>query len=184
MNELKPIPVGTESPVESPARTGVLPYSDSKMVGAADFYFAINATFRFIEMKCGREGLRQYWQDLGRRYYAPLTASWKRVGLPAVAAYWRAFFAAEPGGEVQVDLSSESVTLDVCVCPAIQHLRAHAREIVPCFCQHCYYVSEAAAAPAGLAVRVEGGNGTCRQTFVRRTPELPPQDLARIREAA
>ena len=29
----------------------MLPYSDSKPIGAADFYFAINATFRFIEVK-------------------------------------------------------------------------------------------------------------------------------------
>jgi len=161
-----------------------LPHTDSKSVGAADFYFAINATFRFIEQQFGREGLRQYWQDLGTGYYAPVTAAWKRGGLPAVADYWRAFFAAEPGGEARVEATPESVTLDVRVCPAIKHLRTHAREIVPCFCQHCYYVSEAVAAPAGVAVRVEGGNGTCRQTFTARQPGLPPQDLAQITEAA
>lgn len=161
-----------------------LPYSDSKKVGAADFYFAINATFRFIQQQLGREGLHRYWQELGAKYYAPVTAAWKAGGLPAVGRYWRAFFDAEPGAEVQVDVASDQVSLDVRVCPAIKHLRAHGREIVPCFCQHCYYVSEAAAAPAGLTVRVEGGNGACRQTFMPRNPALPPQDLTRIKEAA
>jgi hypothetical protein len=161
-----------------------LPYTDAKKVGAGDFYFGINATFRFIEKQFGRDGLRRYWQELGSTYYAPVTAAWKSRGLPAVADYWRAFFNAEPGAEVQVDVTSDRVTLDVRVCPAIKHLRAHGREIVPCFCHHCYYVSEAAAAPAGLTVRVEGGNGACRQTFLPRHPALPPQDLAQIKEAA
>jgi len=163
---------------------GALPFSDAKDVGAADFYFAINATFRFIEKRFGREGLRRYWQELGASYYAPVTVAWKRGGLAAVADYWRAFFAAEPGAEVEVEVTGEGVTLEVRVCPAIKHLRAHQREIVPCFCQHCYYVSEAAAAPAGLTVRVEGGNGACRQTFLARQPGLPPQDMGRIKEAA
>ena len=73
--------------------------------------------------------------------------------------------------------------LDVKVCPAIQHLRAHGREIVPCFCQHCHFISEAMAQPAGFTVRVEGGNGSCRQTFLRRADATAPQDLARIKEA-
>ena len=154
-----------------------LPYRDAKDVGAADFYFAINATFRFIEQRFGREGLRRYWQELGTGYYAPVTAAWKRGGLAAVADYWRAFFAAEPGAEVEVEATGENVTLEVRVCPAIKHLRAHRREIVPCFCQHCYYVSEAMAAPAGLTVRVEGGNGACRQTFAARRAQPPPADF-------
>ena len=104
-------------------------------------------------------------------------------GLQAVAGYWRAFFDAEPGAEVQVDVTPDRVSLEVRTCPAIKHLRAQAREIVPCFCQHCYYVSEAAAAPAGLTVRLEGGNGSCRQTFLARHPSLPAQDLAQIKEA-
>jgi len=184
MNHLRPGPALPERRAEPPAGSAWLPFTDSKQVGAADFYFAINATFRFIEKEFGGDGLRRYWQDLGSRYYAPVTAAWQRGGLPAMADYWRAFFAAEPGTEVSVEASSGQVSLDVRVCPAFKHLRAHAREIVPCFCQHCYYVSEAMAAPAGLTVRVEGGNGACRQTFLPRQPAPPPQDLARIKEAA
>jgi hypothetical protein len=161
-----------------------LPHTDSRRVGAGDFYFIINATFRFIEKRFGREGLRRYWHALGSGYYAPVAAAWKHSGLQAVADYWRAFFDAEPGAEVQVEMAPDRVVLNVWVCPAIKHLRAHAREIVPCFCQHCYYVSEAVAAPAGLTVRVEGGNGACRQTVLLRNPALPPQDLAQITEAA
>ena len=160
-----------------------LPYTDSKKVGAADFYLAINATFRFIQKQLGREGLERYWKELGSKYYAPVTAAWKRGGLPELGRYWRAFFDAEPGAEVAVHVAPDRVRLDVRVCPAIRHLRAQSREIFPCYCQHCYRVSEAAAAPAGFTVRVEGGNGACCQTFLPRSNGLPPQDLAQIKEA-
>jgi hypothetical protein len=161
-----------------------LPYTDTKPVGAADFYFAINATFRFLLGKLGLEGLRRYWRDLGTSYFAPVTARWQGGGLPAIAEYWRAFFAAEPGAEVTVEQTADRVTLQVRRCPAIAHLRAHGREIVPCFCQHCYFIGEAMAAPAGFTARVTGGNGACTQTFHPLAGAPPPQDLAQIKEAA
>ncbi len=160
-----------------------LPYTDSKPTGAADFYFAINATFRFILQRFGLEGLRWYWTDLGTRYFAPVTARWKSQGLEGVAAYWEAFFRAEPGSEVHVQLQEDQVVLEVTTCPAIHHLRENRREIVPCFCQHCYFVSEAMAAPAGLMVRIQGGNGQCRQIFRRCDPSVPEQQLSDIKEA-
>lgn len=159
-----------------------LPYTDTKPVGAADFYFAINATFRFILNKRGVAGLHRYWTDLGRTYFAPVSKRWLEGGLPAVASYWRAFFAAEPGAEAEVLEEANSVTLQVKVCPAIRHLRKHGREIVPSFCQHCWHVGEAMAAPAGLTVRVQGGNGCCKQTFARVDSNLPPQDPKHIVE--
>lgn len=160
-----------------------LPYTDTKPVGAADFYFAINATFRFVLGKFGIAGLREYWTDLGTKYFAPVSARWSAGGLPAVAEYWRAFFAAEPGAEVEAGEMEDAVTLDVKVCPAIKHLRDNGREIVPCFCQHCYFISEPIAAQAGLTVRIAGGNGSCRQTFLKRGAAMAPQDFTQIEEA-
>lgn len=160
-----------------------LPYRDTKPVGAADFYFAINATFRFINTRLGENGLRRYWHDLGARYYAPVTERWKQGGLSGVAGYWRAFFDAEPNAEVAVSEHEDEVRLEVKTCPAIKHLRDHGREIVPCFCQHCHFVSEAIAAPAGFTVRVSGGNGACVQRFIKREACLEPQRIEDIAEA-
>jgi hypothetical protein len=159
-----------------------LPYTDTKPVGAADFYFAINATFRFILTRLGMEGLRRYWADMGASYYQPVTERWRHGGLPSVAEYWRVFFQAEPGAKVEVGQSADAVTLDVKVCPAIKHLRQNGREIVPCFCQHRYFVSEASAAPAGLTVRVRGGNGSCMQRFMIREACSEPQRAEDIEE--
>lgn len=159
-----------------------LPYRDTKAVGAADFYFAINATFRFIERKLGKESLVKYWSDLGAEYYAPVTSAWKQGGLAAVSAYWKSFFQAEPGADVEVSTGPEQVRVEVRVCPAIKHLREHGRGIVSCFCQHCYFVSEAMGKPAGITVRVKGGNGCCDQTFSLNSCDQTPQDLSDIKE--
>jgi hypothetical protein len=161
-----------------------LPYTDTKRVGAADFYTAINATFRFIFRRFGREGLVRYWHDLGTSYYAPVSSRWKEGGLSAVAAYWQAFFDAEPGSHVEISMVENEARVCVKECPAIQHLRAQGREIVPFFCQHCHFVSEAIAQPAGLTVRVKGGNGSCEQRFIKSGPEVAPQRLEDIATAS
>ncbi|HCN31396.1 MAG TPA: hypothetical protein DIT64_22370 [Verrucomicrobiales bacterium] len=165
-------------PADSP-----LPYSDVKPVGAADFYSAVNATFRFILRKTGMEGLRRYWAELGRGYYAPVADRWRTGGLLAVAAYWRAFFDAEPGAVAEVELRRDEVVVEVGTCPAIGYLRAHGREITPCFCQHCYFVSEAIGQGAGVEVRVSGGDGRCVQRFAKAGHFTAPQALEEIRAA-
>ena len=159
-----------------------LPYTDTKPVGASDFYMAINATFRFIHRRFGMEGLRQYWTDLGARYFSPVSAKWRAGGSSAIAAHWRAFFAAEPGAEVEVQETADCVVVEVKTCPAIKHLRDNQREIIPAFCQHCYFINEAIAGPAGFTARVTGGNGSCRQTFHPGDARVPAQVFNNIKE--
>ena len=161
-----------------------LPYTDSKPVGHADFYFAMQATFRFLFDRFGMEGLRNYWRDLGTQYYQPVSRRWQEQGLAGVAEYWRAFFAAEPGGTVEVCETADEVRLEVRTCPAIRHLREHGREILPCFCQHCYFVSDAMCTPAGVTVRIEGGNGSCQQRFLKIEKAQTPQNLEDIATAS
>jgi hypothetical protein len=156
-----------------------LPFQDAKPQGAADFYFAINATFRFVHAQRGREGWVRYLREMAVEYFAPVNTLWREGGLPAVAGYWRAFFAAEPDAKVDVREEDNGVTVEVRQCPAIHHLRRHAREIVPYFCHHCYHLNNARAEAAGFCMRLSGGNGQCRQTFSRAEAE---QDMAAIRE--
>ncbi len=165
---------------QAPADLSALPYHDTKPQGAADFYFGINATFRFIRTKFGLPGLIAYWRDLGTQYYKPVWTRWQALGLPGVASYWRAFFAAEPGSEVTVHEGPGEVIVEVKTCPAIRHLREHGREIVPEFCQQCYHINAAAAEQAGFDVRVTGGNGSCRQRFFAPIGGEPAQNLEEI----
>lgn len=134
-------------------------------MAAADFYFAINATFRFILDNYGEDALEQYWRAMGDEYYASLADRFREGGLDEVERYWREFFAAEPGGEVEVSRAEHTVHIDVRDCPAIRWLRMHNREIVPNYCRHCHHVSTAIASRAGLAFVLEGGGGACHQQF-------------------
>jgi len=142
-----------------------LPYSDTKPEGAADFYFGINATFRFIINKYGRSAWIRYLREMGRGYFAPVNEQWAREGLPGVAAYWKEFFDAEPGANVSVIESENEVIVEVHQCPAISHLRSGDRKITNSFCQHCYYLNNARAEEAGLSMMVEGGAGSCTHRY-------------------
>ena len=137
-------------------------------MAAPDFYFAINATFRWIYDNWGEEGLVDYWERLGHEHFAAVTERFRQGGLEAVREYWCEFFNEEPGGDVSVDLVGDQVVLDIRTCPAVKHLREHGREVMPLYCRHCYHVSQAIGDGADLAVRVEGGGGSCRQLFTRR----------------
>ena len=165
-----------------PTPHSTLPYQDTKPQGSADFYYAINATFRFILKRRGQESWIRYLEELGRGYFAPVNRQWAKGGLAAVARYWRDFFAAEPGAVVEVTEHRDHVELLVRECPAIKHLRGGGREIVKEYCQHCYHLGESRAAAAGFTMRLSGGNGRCTHVFARQLIELPPQQLARIEE--
>jgi hypothetical protein len=160
-----------------------LPYTDTKPRGSPDFYYAINATFRFLLERVGPDGWRRYLEELGRGYYAPVNRQWAQGGIGAVAGYWRAFFAAEPGAAVEVVEQADRMELRVRECPAIKHLRAGSREIVREYCQHCYYLGTARAEAAGLTMRLTGGNGSCCHIYALPGAGLPPQDMRQIKEA-
>lgn len=162
--------------------SSTLPYKDTKPQGSADFYYAINATFRFILQRLGRSGWVHYLEDMGRGYFAPVNKQWAEGGLGAVARYWKDFFAAEPGAVVEVVEKNDRVEVNVRECPAIKHLRAGGRTIVREYCQHCYFLGAARAESAGLTMRLSGGNGSCCHTFAKLSAALPEQDLTQIRE--
>lgn len=134
-------------------------------MAAPDFYFAINATFRYIHETYGEEALIAYWEAMGDEYYDDLTSRFREGGLVAAEEYWREFFAEEPNGEVGVLRSDADVEIQVAQCPAIHHLRTHDREVMPLYCRHCHHVSSVIARKAGLAFQLEGGGGSCRQVF-------------------
>lgn len=160
-----------------------LPYRDVKPQGAAGFYSGINATFRFFLKRFGEAGWRRYLEELGRDYFAPVNQQWRAGGLGALARYWRAFFAAEPGAQVKVEELPDRVEVRVMQCPAIKFLREGKRDIVREYCRHCYYLGSARAESAGLTMRLAGGNGACVHTYARPEAALPSQEMAAIAEA-
>ena len=134
-------------------------------MSAGDFYFAINATFRFIHDTYGKDALIDYWATMAREYHAGSAARFRSGGLAEVRRYWADYFAHEPGGDVAVRLTERGVELDVRDCPAIRWLKDGGREIVPYYCEHCHTVSTAIAEQAGLTFKLVGGGGVCHQVF-------------------
>jgi hypothetical protein len=137
-------------------------------MSAGDFYYAINATFRFIHDSWGKEALIDYWTSMAQEYHADVADGFQKGGLEAVEVYWSDYFADEPGGDVTVSLTEKGVEIDVRDCPAIRWLKNGEREIVPYYCEHCHYVSTAIVEQADMAFKLEGGGGTCHQLFSRK----------------
>lgn len=136
-------------------------------MSAPDFYFGVNAIFRNLHDRFGKDALIDYWQSLGREYYAARSARWKAGGAATIADDWREYFLHEPGAQVQASSTEADATLDIAVCPAIKHLRDSGREVVPYFCEHCDHVCGVMAHAAGFRFERTGGMGSCRQRFVK-----------------
>jgi hypothetical protein len=134
-------------------------------MSAPDFYFVVNSTARHIHDEYGMDVLIDYWRALGREYYGRRAERWREGGLQAIADDWREYFLHEPGAKVRTTVTDEAVQLDVDVCPAIKHLRASGREIVPYFCEHCDHTCGSMAQEAGYGFERSGGMGSCRQRF-------------------
>ena len=138
-------------------------------MSAPDFYFAVNAMFRHLHDRYGKDRLVDYWRCLGREYYENRSRRWSQGGATAIAADWRNYFSKEPQASVQIEVRDHAVELDIQVCPAIKHLRDSGREIVPYFCEHCDHTCGAMAQAAGWRFERTGGMGSCRQRFVPLT---------------
>lgn len=137
-------------------------------MSAPDFYFVVNSTARHIHDEYGKEVLVDYWRSLGTEYYGERAEYWRQGGLQAIADDWKQYFLQEPGADVETVVKEEAVHLDVRVCPAIKHLRACGREIVPYFCEHCDHTCGSMAEQAGFQFVRTGGMGSCHQTFYRQ----------------
>jgi len=140
-------------------------------MSAPDFYFGVNEMARHIHDVYGKPRLIDYWRALGREHYRQRNTRWRAGGPQAVADDWRTYFDHEPNADVEVTRDGDTVTLDVRRCPAIHHLRASGRDIVPYFCEHCDHVCGAQAEAAGFRFARAGGMGACRQTFVKLSVE-------------
>jgi hypothetical protein len=134
-------------------------------MSAPDFYFAVNATARHIHDQFGKDALVNYWQSLGREYYAARSERWREGGAQAIADDWAEYFLLEPNANVSTTVEQDAAHLEVRVCPAIKHLRDCNREIVSYFCEHCDHTCGAMAEQAGFQFVRTGGMGSCRQSF-------------------
>lgn len=140
-------------------------------MAAPDFYFAVNATLRWLQTRFGEEALTRYWQALAQDYYAPVARQYREGGLAAVEQHLQETLAVEPGAVVYFEREGAQLTVTVEHCPAIGHLRACGREVAPRFCEQCSVLNPLLCRDTGLTYEQQGGDGACRQVF--RCKEAP-----------
>ena len=135
-------------------------------MAAPDYYFAVNAIFRYFHDKYGHSALVDYWQSLGREYYRKRCERWRTGGVKTIASDWQAYYGKEPQAKVDIMIRGQSIELDIHICPAIKHLKDHGRDIIPYYCEHCDHICGAMAESAGFSYKRTGGMGSCRQIFI------------------
>lgn len=135
-----------------------------------DFYFTINATFYHFSERWGEQALIEYWKTLGSEYLRPLARQFETGGLDEIARYYRAYYDAEPGSEVDISRADNTLIIDVKVCPVFRWFKespvAHVHPpLHPMYCQHCRYTAEAMLQNTPFEFELRGGQGTCQQIF-------------------
>ena len=162
-----------------------LPYTDTKPLGHADFYFAVNATFRFIINHFGYEKLQEYWRDIGTRYYKPVSEQWKlrrsrrRGGLLA-----RILCSGARREVVDVMQSADEVRLEVKHMPGRSSICAITGARSCLLLPALLFVSEAMAAPAGMTVRITGREWLLRAAIHVRSRATSRRKISRTSSEA
>ena len=135
-----------------------------------DFHGYHNFILRYVEMKYGREFMLQGLRRIGKNVYLSIAEKLAREGLAHLAEYWKEIFDLE-GGEYEITLHNDQLTLTVRKCPAIHYIKSKNWPLAPGFCEHTRIVNEEICRTAGYQCSVEynQGKGSCVQKFWKET---------------
>lgn len=107
-----------------------------------DFHGALSSALIYLEERFGAEAVREYLRGFAREYYAPVREEMAERGLEAVADRLRRVYA-EEGADVRLELSGDTLTVEVEACPAVTHMRASGYEVAPLWSETIRSVNEA-----------------------------------------
>ena len=131
-----------------------------------DFHGALCYSIRYLDEHYGQDATREYLQQVGRTYFAPLTEALKKGGLSALEKHWRDVFGQE-GGKFSLDYQDGKLILEVQECPAVAHLLKKGQLFTDRFCETTVVVNETICQQAGYrcSCEYEPGQGKCVQRF-------------------
>ena len=95
-----------------------------------DFHGALSSALIYLQDRFGPEAVREYLREFARRYYAPVRKDMTKRGLEAMADRLRRVYEAE-GAEVHLQMTEESLIVEVAACPAVTHMREHGYDVAP-----------------------------------------------------
>lgn len=134
-----------------------------------DFHGALNCAFQFLEEKYGKEVLVRFLSRVGKNCYRNLIDNINKAGLLALEEYWRRIFTLEEG-EFEINLSEDSIILELRRCPALSHLKETRYPIYKDFCLQTVVINSVIAEETNLYSSVERyqDKAYCIQKFWRR----------------
>lgn len=131
-----------------------------------DFHGALCYGIKYLDDNFGHEATAAYLRQVGRSYFAPLSAQLRDEGLSALEKHWREIFTKE-GGKFSLEFQDGVLVLTVHECPAIAHLRKINQLFTPRYCETTVVVNETICSDAGYRSSCEyvPGEGRCVQKF-------------------
>ena len=135
-----------------------------------DFHGALSGGITYLEKTYGAEAVREYLRQFGRVFYAPLRADLKARGLEALKEYFEKIYEIE-GGEIDVTISQDEMTLEVKACPAVTHMRKAGYPVAELFGETTRTVNEAICEGTGFSaelVEYDSDTGHSVQRFQRK----------------
>jgi hypothetical protein len=136
-----------------------------------DFHGALSCGIEYLHRHFGAAAVRQYLREFTLAYYAPLRAELKQRGLVALEAHFERLYRIE-GGDAQIELESDTLTIRVNRCPAVTHMREHGYEVAELFHETTRTVNEALCAGTPFCAELldyEPRTGAGIQRFRRST---------------
>ena len=97
-----------------------------------DFHGALSCGIEYLHSNFGADAVRQYLREFALSFYAPLRASLKERGLPALREHFEKLYETEGGG-VEFEDAPDELVVRVEACPAVQHMRAQGYPIARLF---------------------------------------------------
>ena len=135
-----------------------------------DFHGALSCGIEYLHDNFGEDAVRQYLREFTRTFYAPLRASLKERGLPALREHLEKLYEAE-GGDVQFEGDSDELVVRVDACPAVQHMRTQGYPVARLFNETTRTVDEALCEDTPYAAELteyDEETGRSVQRFFRR----------------
>lgn len=135
-----------------------------------DFHGAMSYAIEYLSTTFGPEAVREYLTKFAKSYYAPLTAMLNERGLMALKEHFERIYSIE-GGDVEISLNGNELTVKVNKCPAVSHLRDNGRFVSGLFHETTAAVNEAICDGTPFAAKLIGydlADGSGVQMFYRR----------------
>lgn len=107
-----------------------------------DFHGALSCGIDYLQQHFGEDAVREYLRTFALTYYAPVREALRQRGLPALREHFERLYRVE-GGQAEIELDADTLTIRVAACPAVQHMRAHGYAVAELFHETSRTVNDA-----------------------------------------